>query len=124
MLFRSRCGKADNLHSPDGVCPPQEPKAQGWMRRVVSEWFGTVRDYNSREKQLLTLIAANAPDVTALVEAAEKMESKIAEIENSEEYKSVWQLAYLHGHRYAGPNYALEVRALRTAISAVKKVRS
>ena len=149
MAHCARCKKADNLHSPDGICPPQEPHKEMVYGEVAIGWrpgFVTAGPFihpnacwtPEQAEQLSDLLrqcaelarGAQEPKaqeteydkaVTALVEAAEKMESKIAEIENSASYKSVWQLAYLHGHRYAGPNYALEVRALRTAIAAVKE---
>ena len=99
------------MHSPDGICPPQEPKVAGcskhhiaienclhcrevreaqepkakeWMRRAaqkivfatdkVSESIGGPRFlFQEYIKEVLGIIADHAPDVTALVEAAERV---------------------------------------------------
>ena len=35
MAHCARCKKADNLHSPDGICPPQEPKVAGCSKHHI-----------------------------------------------------------------------------------------
>ena len=106
MAHCARCKKADNLHSPDGICPPQEPKAQeAWMTvtniHIRKSEDGTWICFKSKDGQAAFSIgnmfpdgavrrhviaqwaeeqmerAAIAPDVTALVEATEHLRSVI-----------------------------------------------
>ena len=115
MAHCARCKKADNLHSPDGVCPPQKPRARDereWMRQAaqkivfatdkVSESIGGPRFlFQEYIKEVLGIIAAHAPDVTALVESAEKLV----------DYESAAGLRCT----------ARQEEAVRTAIAAVKE---
>ena len=118
MAHCARCKKADNLHSPDGICPPQEPKANEWMRRAAEEAVVKIEGYDKaitafpetgRElviRLLCEIIATHAPDVTALVESAEQAANKIE---------------LYHQTRTGFADDLDDVKAIRTAIAAVKE---
>ena len=110
MAHCARCKKADNLHSPDGICPPQEPKANEWMRRAMEQFiYHTEHEPMSSEDALeigVQVIAAHAPDVTALVESAEQAANKIE---------------LYHQTRTGFADDLDDVKAIRTAIAAVKE---
>ena len=63
----ARCKKADNLHSPDGICPPQEPKAQeAWMTvtniHIRKSEDGTWICFKSKDGQAAFSIGNMFPD--------------------------------------------------------------
>ena len=142
MAHCARCKKADNLHSPDGICPPQEPKAQEWIRRAAEEAVVKIEGYDKaitafpetgRElviRLLCEIIAAHAPDVTALSrveqvrdewcdEYTKLRDSVTALVESAE--RAANKIELYHQTRTGFADDLDDVKAIRTAIAAVKK---
>ena len=59
-----------------------------------------------------------APTDSALREAAEKFVKQIDMIHEHPQYKAVWDSHYVHGGQYKGPQYKVELDALRAALSS------
>ena len=54
---------------------------------------------HTRERELLKVLRA--------------LVNKIDAVHNHSEYRYIWELAFSHGHKYAGPQYVKELDAAR-----------
>ena len=54
----------------------------------------------------------------APLEALKRLVEKLEKIEESDEYRGVWAHYLVHGFKYRGPNYKVELEQARAAIAA------
>jgi hypothetical protein len=73
---------------------------------------------------------APSPSPSPLVIAADQLAQRLNTlattldaIENSPSYKAAWEIAFLHGHKYIGPNWKDDLTEARTALANYKRVR-
>jgi hypothetical protein len=56
----------------------------------------------------------------ALEKAAQALADKLQEIEEHPSFQSVWTIAAVHGCPYTGPNYSIELKALRSELDELR----
>ena len=68
------------------------------------------------DARLIIALRNAAPQLIKIVETAAALLSKMERIQGSDEYKSIWMMAAVHGQKYTGDNWAAEYEALRVVL--------
>lgn len=57
-----------------------------------------------------------------LIESAKALRDKLDLIEKDGQFKTIFEIAYMHGRIYTGPNYAQELKDLDKALKELEKI--
>jgi hypothetical protein len=73
-----------------------------WLISQIKEWQDKFTKADMERNELKIALAA--------------LVKKIDEINNDSSYRTVWELAFSHGHRYDGPQYDKELDVARNLL--------
>jgi hypothetical protein len=96
LEMQTQLCRLEELANPEKAVERQERNA-----RILSKAEALMRDEEIRRK------------AKALVE-------KIEAIHADNRYRAVWEVAFVHGYKYDGPQYVEELSALKTALAQPK----
>lgn len=95
--------------------------------RILEKWRSRIEKLREQrphyaEVEIWDALEGEIAQRGAIVQAARRLVSKLAEIDVSPEYQAVWKLSALHFGEYKGPNYVEELAAVRALLESPDSV--